>query len=185
MANKIVQLEDRTGDNIYPIAGGTVENAVTKAMLAEGVFEGPELSSPSTVAYVRTENIVDGAVTADKTDRVILWQGTDNGTSAITLSETAANFKYIEVYYHDDQSFKNSIRIFTNNSADAINFCLQSVKTGYDGDAAYLVSKRENLQGTLLTQGHESATTLRNSTAVALTSQTNYTRIEQIIGYRS
>ena len=86
MANKIVQLEDRTGDNIYPIAGGTVEDAVTKAMLAEGVFEGPELSSPSNIAYVRTENIVDGAVTADKTDRVILWQGTDNGTSSITLN---------------------------------------------------------------------------------------------------
>ena len=185
MANKIVQLEDRTGDNIYPIAGGTVEDAVTKAMLAEGVFEGPELSSPSTLAYVRTENIVDGAVTADKTDRVILWQGTDNGTSSITLSETAANFKYIEVYYRDDQSFKNSIRIFTNNSANAINFCLQNIKTGNSGDTVYLTSKRENLQGTLLTQGYESITTLKNNTAVSLVSQTNYLRIEQIIGYRS
>jgi len=185
MANKIVQLEDRTGDNIYPIAGGTVENAVTKAMLAEGVFEGPELSSPSTVAYVRTENIVDGAVTADKTDRVILWQGTDNGTSAITLSETAANFKYIEVYYRDDQIFKNSTRIFTNNSANAINFCLQYMKTGANGDVVYLTSKRENLQGALLTQGYETSTTLKNSTAVVLASRSNIMRIEQIIGYRS
>ena len=59
------------------------------------------------------------------------------------------------------------------------------MKTGNSGDAVYLTSKRENLQGTLLTQGYESATTLKNNTAVSLVSQTNYLRIEQIIGYRS
>lgn len=68
MANRIVQLQDRNGDNVFPIAGGTTQGAVTKSMLDEGVFEGPELSEPSTVAYVATDNIQDGAVTASKTN---------------------------------------------------------------------------------------------------------------------
>lgn len=66
MANNIVQLQDKNGDNVFPIAGGATQGAVTKAMLDEGVFEGSTLSTPSSVAYVATDNIQDGAVTAAK-----------------------------------------------------------------------------------------------------------------------
>lgn len=69
MANKIVQLQNKTGtDNLYPIAGGTTANTVTKGMMAEGIFEGVDLSTPSDVAFVATDNIQDGAVTYDKMD---------------------------------------------------------------------------------------------------------------------
>lgn len=66
MANNIVQLQNKEGDNIYPIAGGATQGAISKSMLEEGVFEGPEISQPSSVEFVDTVNIVDGAVTADK-----------------------------------------------------------------------------------------------------------------------
>ena len=68
MSNKIVQLENEAGDNIYPLAGGALTGSISKTMLEEGVFEGPELSEPSSVAYVATDNIQDGAVTSDKID---------------------------------------------------------------------------------------------------------------------
>lgn len=68
MANNIVQLTDYNDNNIYPIAGAAAQGSITKSMLEEGVFEGPELSEPSTVAYVATDNIQDGAVTSDKID---------------------------------------------------------------------------------------------------------------------
>ena len=68
MSNKIVQLENESGDNLYPIAGGALTGSISKTMLEEGVFEGPELSEPSSVAYVATDNIQDNAVTSDKID---------------------------------------------------------------------------------------------------------------------
>lgn len=98
MANNIVQLQDKSGDNIYPISGGTVQGAVTKGMLAEGVFEGPELSEPTDVAYVRTANIVDGAVTTNKIadsvvthDKVALGviYGDANGATSVTTGNLA------------------------------------------------------------------------------------------------
>lgn len=66
MANNIVQLTDYNDNNIYPIAGAAAQGSITKTMLAEGVFEGPELSEPSSVAYVAEDNIQDDAVTTDK-----------------------------------------------------------------------------------------------------------------------
>lgn len=67
MADRVIQLQDKTGtDNLYPIAGGMAADSVTKAMLAEGVFEGDVLSTPTDVDYVATDNIQDGAVTPAK-----------------------------------------------------------------------------------------------------------------------
>ena len=91
MANNIVQLQDKSGDNIYPISGGTVQGAVTKGMLAEGVFEGPELSEPTDVAYVRTANIVDNAVTTGKiADSAVIKAklGSDVVIPTITMTTT-------------------------------------------------------------------------------------------------
>jgi len=66
MSNNIVQLTDSDNNNVYPIAGAAAQGSITKAMLEEGVFEGTELSEPSTVAYVATDNIQNGAVTTAK-----------------------------------------------------------------------------------------------------------------------
>ena len=66
MSDRIVQLKDRSSNNIFPIAGGTTQGAVTKSMLDEGVFEGQVLSIPSNTAYVSTSAIQDGAVTTAK-----------------------------------------------------------------------------------------------------------------------
>lgn len=94
MANNIVQLTDYNDNNIYPIAGAAAQGSITKSMLEEGVFEGPELSEPSTVAYVATDNIQDGAVTSDKIDyqtlsgsTVTLTSGYAFGTEPIAVKK--------------------------------------------------------------------------------------------------
>lgn len=83
MANNIVQLTDDSGNDVFPIAGGMAANSVTKAMLAEGVFEGETLSTPTDVDYVATDNIQDGAVT--------------NAKMACEASHTAKGFSNISV----------------------------------------------------------------------------------------
>ena len=66
MSDRIVQLQDRNDDNIYPVAGAATQGSITKAMLAEGVFEGAEISNPGNIAYVSTSAIQDEAVTTAK-----------------------------------------------------------------------------------------------------------------------
>lgn len=84
MADRVIQLQDKEGDNVYPLAGGFINDGITKAMLAEGVFEGETLSTPTDVDYVATDNIQDGAVTAAKiatatysTDEQVVGKWTD------------------------------------------------------------------------------------------------------------
>lgn len=68
MNNDIVQLTDKNGNNVFPIAGAATQDSISKSMLEEGVFEGPELFPAPAEAYVRTNDIVDDAVTSDKLD---------------------------------------------------------------------------------------------------------------------
>ena len=86
MSNKIVQLENESGDNLYPIAGGALTGSISKTMLEEGIFAGPELSEPSSVAYVATDNIQDGAVTSDKIDSATLLKGDVTLASGYNIS---------------------------------------------------------------------------------------------------
>lgn len=91
MSDRIVQLQDRNDDNIYPVAGAATQGSITKAMLAEGIFEGPELSEPSSVAYVATDNIQDGAVTSDKIDWTTMNTVSD-ATVTVTFSGVGKSF---------------------------------------------------------------------------------------------
>lgn len=45
MADKVVQLEDKTGDNLYPLAGGMAANSITTAMLQDGAVTGDKLGT--------------------------------------------------------------------------------------------------------------------------------------------
>lgn len=96
MSNNIVQLTDYNDNNIYPIAGAAAQGSITKSMLEEGVFEGPELSEPSTVAYVSTDNIQDGAVTAAKLGNDVGIHNILSGTSAPSSSQGQNGDLYVQ-----------------------------------------------------------------------------------------
>ena len=96
MSNKVVQLENESGDNLYPIAGGALTGSISKTMLEEGIFEGTELSQPSNVAYVATANIQDGAVTAAKLGNDVGIPNILSGTSAPSSSQGQNGDLYVQ-----------------------------------------------------------------------------------------
>ena len=57
MTQQIVQLVDKDGNDIFPVSAGNGEVKI-----------GETLSQPTSVEYVDTDNIVDGAVTENKLD---------------------------------------------------------------------------------------------------------------------
>lgn len=67
MADKIVQLQDKQGNNVFPITGGMAADSVTTDMIQDGA--------------VTSDKIANGAVTASKL-------GSDINIPTITMTTT-------------------------------------------------------------------------------------------------
>ena len=52
-------------------------------------------------------------------DETVLWDGTETSTS-VTLSETANNFEYIEIFYRINDGIYNSVKVHPTGSAQKI-----------------------------------------------------------------
>ena len=118
MNNDIVQLTDKSGNNIYPIAGGATQDSISKSMLAEGVFEGPELFPSPNEAYVRTANIVDGAVTSDKIDWATLEPTNYAADATISLGSYNSNTQQMLLYPNGDVIINITINTANALTAD-------------------------------------------------------------------
>ena len=187
MADRVIQLQDKTGtDNLYPIAGGMAANSVTKAMLAEGVFEGETLSTPTDVDYVATDNIQDSAVTNAKLaskavksqniDMTVLYNNASGATGTIPLSDSAANYSFMEIYFKDAVRY-GSVKVDDPNGKTALLF---TSSIGSNGN--YNNYKIVNVSGTSITvAGYNQVAILTSGNTV--NSQENIL-IYKVIGYK-
>lgn len=65
--SKIVQLENRYKEKVYPVAGGALEDSITAGMIADPVpIIGEDHSATPAAQFVATGNIQGGAVTTEK-----------------------------------------------------------------------------------------------------------------------
>ena len=139
MPNTIVQLTDDSGNDVFPLAGGMANDSVTKAMLVEGVFEGDVLSTPTSVDYVATDNIQDGAVTNAKMannavkssnlDATTLYDNASGATGTIPLSDSAANYAFMEIYFKDAVRW-GSVKLDNPNNKATLLFTSSIGSTG-------------------------------------------------------
>ena len=149
---------------------------------------GSSTSLPANLVFVRTANIEDGAVTADKIDfttiKTLLFSGTDSGgqSGTIVFTDSPTNYKYLQVFFHDDQSYENSIFI-KNNYASNTTFCLQSAKASINGTTIFLLSKRMQLNSTGITRGIETLVTLVGG-STPTSSSTDALHVTEVYGYK-
>lgn len=62
MANKITQLVNKDGDNLYPLAGGILSDSVATDMIQDGAVTSDKIDS----ATIVNSNIADNTITLDK-----------------------------------------------------------------------------------------------------------------------
>lgn len=98
MNNDIVQLTDKNGNNVYPVAGAATQDSISKSMLEEGVFEGPELFPAPAEAYVRTADIVDDAVTSDKIDWTTINYGSTTEDVVVGVYDGSPVYRHVEEF---------------------------------------------------------------------------------------
>lgn len=139
------------------IASGTT--TITSGMINPGLrteipLISTVLSEPNTVAYVDTANIFDNAVTASKIDfstlRSVLYNNETGTTGAITLSESAANFVRLKIYYKNNTSGWQSVDVVNPNNK---NVDLTTIQKDVDGSLNKVFGQiaRKLISGTSIT----------------------------------
>lgn len=112
MANKITQLVNKDGDNLYPLAGGILSDSVT------------------------TDMVQDGAVTSDKIDSTTLFTSpSGQGLGTFTLSDSIQNYRTIEIEFRDNDGDQGlvSFRVIAGSN----KVILSTFQPGYSTDRAY------------------------------------------------
>lgn len=126
----------------------------TTANIVSPVNIGAVLSTPSDVAYVNTNNIIDGAVTANKIDfstlRTVLYDNSTGSTGTITLSESAANFERLRIYYRNNTSGYQSVDVYSPNNKNVDLTTTQKDVSG-STDVVYGQTVRKLISGTAIT----------------------------------
>ena len=79
-----------------------------------------------------------------KNDKV-LYENTSGSNGTITLSETSANFSYIEIFYKTNDEIYSSVKVPSPNGK------IVSLMSQWSGTVVYLKTKMMSISGTTIT----------------------------------
>ena len=111
---------------------------------------------------------------------VVLFNGSSNGT--ITLSQSAANFAYLEILYTDNNGkYGGYTKLYNANGKVVMLNIMEAASTIYSRQTAYTIS------GTSLTPDVATASYFRITSAGAVSTSigTNYIKITRVMGCNS
>ncbi len=112
---------------------------------------------------------------------VVLYNSTSGTTGTVTLSETAANFKYIEIFFTDNNGKTGGYtKVYSPNGKTV---CLSIIEAG-SSVQTYFRRTGYTVNGTSITPITDTAAYVRIATATAShTSGSNYIKIVRVVGY--
>lgn len=89
--------------------------------------------------------------------RQVLYNSTTGTNGNVTLSETAANFNHLTIYYRTNDNFHSSVDVFAPNGKIV---SLQSIGINNAGNNMYLKSRTVTINGTSITKNGEGSAVL-------------------------
>lgn len=112
--------------------------------------------------------IVGGVVLAENTQQ----------TANIKLTDSASNYKYLEIYYCDNDNTYNCVKVFDPNGKNV----LLSIQYPYQNGVTYIKSCLVSISGTQITPINYSSMTIRSGQSPTI-ANSNYCYIRKVIGY--
>lgn len=109
---------------------------------------------------------------------VVLYNDTTGTNGNVTLSETAANFTYLEIFYKSNDPAYNSCKVFAPDGKSASLIIIR-----YSGGAVYHKTKRASISGTTITSNDNSEYYFTNSSTATVNTNNNI-NIVRVVGYR-
>lgn len=108
-----------------------------------------------------------------------LYNNTTGTTGTVTLSQTAANFTYIDIFYKQQDNYFSFVRIYSPNNKMAT---LHGVAS-WDADT-YYSNKNVTISGTQITNKYNSTWYITPSTGAAGVSMQNKITIVRVDGWK-
>lgn len=109
---------------------------------------------------------------------VELYNDSTGTSGTVTLSESAANFTYIEIFYRSNDLDFGSVKIYQPNGKKA---CLM-LATPFSGTILYLKTARLAISGTSIHKESENELELQNGSSISAYSASNI-YITRVVGY--
>lgn len=107
----------------------------------------------------------------------VLFTGDSN--AAITLSETSANFKYIEVFFRDNDNTYSSVKVYQPN-----NKFVDLTTLARWTNTFYIKQKRIGISGTKITNGNTTEIQFTTAPKITMKNDANNIYITRVVGYR-
>ena len=113
---------------------------------------------------------------------VSLYDNTTGTNGTVTLSETSANFKYLEIYYRNNDQQYDCVRVYNPNSKSAGLMSIFVTTTSSSSDTYFMFKgARITISGTSITKNGYCEGNLYNETT--LKNKQNNTYIVKVLGY--
>lgn len=110
----------------------------------------------------------------------VLYNNSSGTTGTVTLSESAGNFNYLEIYYVNNHGDLNrSIRISAPNGK---NISIESIEPNQSDAATYLRTAFYNISGNTITYKYATYTVLYNNGEVQV-NRNQYNKITKVLGW--
>lgn len=111
---------------------------------------------------------------------VILYANASGTTGTVTLSKSAQDYNYLEIFYVNNHGDLNrSIRISTPNRK---NISIESIEPNQSDAATYLRTAFYNISGNTITYKYATYTTLYNNGEVQV-NRNQYSKITKVLGW--
>lgn len=108
---------------------------------------------------------------------VVLCTNTQQ-TANVTLSISASNFNFLEIYFKDNDGVVSSVKVDNPNGKTAF----LSIQYPYQNGVTYIKSCQVTISGTSITPSNYSSMTIRSGQSPTITND-NYIYITKVIGY--
>lgn len=121
-------------------------------------------------------NEIDSKLNKLLNNKVVLFTGSTNG--AITLEKSVEKFKYIEIFYADNDETYSSVKVFDPN-----NKYVDLTILARWGSTFYIKQKRILILGKKITNGNTTEAQFTATPKITINTTANNINITKIIGY--
>lgn len=108
---------------------------------------------------------------------VVLCENTQQ-TASVSLTDSASNYQYLEIYYKDNDNVYNSVKVYEPNGKTVF----LSIQYPYQNGVTYIKSCQVQISGKQITPVSYSSMTIRSGQAPTI-ANSNYCYITKVIGY--
>ena len=108
----------------------------------------------------------------------VLYDNSTGTNGTVTLSDSAANYEYVDIFYRDNDDTYSSVRV---NNPNGKNADISTIERW--GTTLYIKQKRITISGNKITNGNATEANFTTAPKIGINTSANNIYITKVIGY--